>query len=216
MKPHVKAACLLLLLTFSSFAALADIVTWSDARQEVENWINKIIKKEDAIPSHRLCLLRDSLEALEKGADVKGKEGRRAVYTAAALGRRDIFDFLILKGADPGEGRELDSFLREAVCGGCIPIVEWLCKRGADVNSADKRTGSTPLMLAACRNDRAMVGFLLARLADPDAVNEVGETAADYAQRSEHAELAQFLRETMKKKPVEGEAGDKKAAPSQG
>ena len=172
--------------------------TYEKACQIVEEWIDQIAGKGE-LPSNKLSNLQQALKALSQGADIHGREGRRTLMASAALGRKDIFDFLLGRGAVPGKGEKLNALFREAVCGKNAAIAEWLFKQGADVNSAG-RMGSTPLMLAACRNDRDMVDLLLGWKADPDAVNEQGETAADYALGSGCRELGQYLKSNMNRK----------------
>ena len=63
---------------------------------------------------------------------------------------------------------------------GDIPAIEAHIKQGADVN-ARNQFGWTPLMLAACEGNTAVVKKLLAEGADVSSINDVGASALCYA-----------------------------------
>lgn len=83
------------------------------------------------MPSNELFNLQQALKALSRRADVHGREGRRVLMAPMALGRKDIFDFLLGQGAVPGDGEKFNALFREAVCGQNAVIAEWLFKQGA-------------------------------------------------------------------------------------
>ena len=72
--------------------------TYEKACQIVEEWIDQIAGKGE-LPSNKLSNLQQALKALSQGADIHGREGRRTLMASAALGRKDIFDFLLGRGA---------------------------------------------------------------------------------------------------------------------
>jgi ankyrin repeat protein len=73
-----------------------------------------------------------------------------------------------------------------------IPMVESLLKSGADVNVRNE-DGMTPLMAAASTGSLVVIRLLLGKGANPGAVNNLGETAAQMAQRHGHTEAAKVL-----------------------
>jgi ankyrin repeat protein len=71
-------------------------------------------------------------------------------------------------------------------------MVESLFKHGVDVN-VQNSDGMSPLMAAASTGNVEIVRMLVARGADLQAVNVLGETAKDIAVRFCRAEAASFL-----------------------
>ncbi|MFD0987867.1 quinoprotein dehydrogenase-associated putative ABC transporter substrate-binding protein [Methyloligella solikamskensis] len=61
-----------------------------------------------------------------------------------------------------------------------IDLARDLIKKGADVNAKSK-AGTTPLMIAAARDNAPVIGLLLNSGADIDAENSMGQTALDIA-----------------------------------
>lgn len=176
------------------------ISSYGGACHMVWDWSRKMAE-EGGIPSNKAANLEQALDALEKGADVKGPEGKRALMAAAALGRKEIVDFLLLQGAQSGGREGWNILLKEAVRGRSVSIAALVLQRGADADGAGGE-GETPLMIAVRGNDGAMVNLLLEYGADASAVNQNGESAADGGERAGHPELEKILRSDMNAESV--------------
>jgi ankyrin repeat protein len=102
---------------------------------------------------------------------------------------------LVAKGASvnfPDE--ELgDRPLHRAAMEGRIETVHTLIELGADVNAADN-LGTRPLHWAADAGHMPTIRLLIRKGAQVDAVNADDDTAADWADREERGEAAEFLR----------------------
>lgn len=105
---NLKMLCCLTVFCLGVPAALGDadihegcnmekISSYGDACRLIRNWIGKMVE-EGKIPSSKAANLEQALDALEKGADVKGPEGKRALMAAAALGGKEMVEFLFSKG----------------------------------------------------------------------------------------------------------------------
>ncbi|CAK0751065.1 hypothetical protein CCP2SC5_1760004 [Azospirillaceae bacterium] len=86
----------------------------------------------------------------------------------------------------------LNEQLLDAASDGDLGLVKQLLNAGADPNHAGVR-GSTPLILAAWKGHKSIIDVLLTMGAAADRVNEYGRTAADYAERYGHSEIALHL-----------------------
>jgi len=73
-----------------------------------------------------------------------------------------------------------------------IPMLESMLKSGIDVNVRNSED-MTPLMAAASSGSLKIISILLARGADPHAINAYGEDAAAIATRQGHADAARLL-----------------------
>lgn len=124
---NLKMLCCLTVFCLGVPAALGDadihegcnmekISSYGDACRLIRNWIGKMVE-EGKIPSSKAANLEQALDALEKGADVKGPEGKRALMAAAALGGKEMVEFLFSKGAQPGSGEGWNTLLWEAAAG---------------------------------------------------------------------------------------------------
>lgn len=116
-----------------------------------------------------------------------------ALIEATIKGRNDIVKLLLASGADPNvEGSNENDSLRstsaliEAININRKDIVQLLLDNGADINMQSTVIGSTPLMLAASRENEAMIKLFLAKGADPNLRNIHGQTALDYAKSERH------------------------------
>ena len=69
-----------------------------------------------------------------------------------------------------------------------------LCEdRGIDLLGSRRKSGMTPLILAASFNDREIVSYLIERGADIHVKDHYGMTAADYAKRMGLEKMQSFL-----------------------
>eukprot|EP00697_Spironema_sp_BW2_P002457 gnl/Spiro4/13272_TR7049_c0_g1_i1.p1 gnl/Spiro4/13272_TR7049_c0_g1~~gnl/Spiro4/13272_TR7049_c0_g1_i1.p1 ORF type:complete len:225 (+),score=39.47 gnl/Spiro4/13272_TR7049_c0_g1_i1:241-915(+) len=89
----------------------------------------------------------------------------------------------------------LNRSLDEAIKGNRLRDVQRLVAEGADLDSTDSSVyGRTPLHWACCQNaDPSIAIFLLERGADPNALDEYGESPLFYACRYGHADLVRAL-----------------------
>ena len=74
------------------------------------------------------------------------------------------------------------------------PDVVRLCKeRGISLNESRRKSGMTPLMLAAAFNDTDMVKYLIEEGADINRVDKFGMTALDYARKMGQGKVKEYL-----------------------
>jgi hypothetical protein len=122
--------------------------------------------------------------------DRYGAGERHLVDQAILRGRRRIADMLLERGL-----ASTPVALHAAIANADRPelagTVDWLIKRGADVNAMNE--GLTPLMRAALRGRADLAGVLLAAGADPRTSTEDGRTAADLARRAGRPALQETL-----------------------
>ena len=84
--------------------------------------------------------------------------------------------------------------LTYAAFNGHREIVEYLLKRGAEIN-AKTENGSTALFFAARNGHTAIVRLLLENDADPTIANENDETAVDAALKGKNTDSVELLRD---------------------
>lgn len=72
-------------------------------------------------------------------------------------------------------------------------LASFFLRHGASVNTVQKRSGSSALMIAILNKNKRMALWLLEHGADPAIVNSDGETALALAQRYNEAEVVQAL-----------------------
>ncbi len=76
------------------------------------------------------------------------------------------------------------------------PDIVRLCKeQGISLDQSRRKSGMTPLMLAAAFNDTEMVEYLLQEGADINAVDRYGMTALDYARKMGQGRVKELLEE---------------------
>ncbi len=121
-----------------------------------------------------------------------------ALIEATIKGRNDIVKLLLANGADANvEGsNENDSLGRtsaliEAININRKDIAQLLLDNGADINMQSTVMRSTPLMLAASRENEVMIKLFLAKGANPNLRNIHGQTALDYAKSERHRAIIQ-------------------------
>jgi ankyrin repeat protein len=74
------------------------------------------------------------------------------------------------------------------------PDVVRRCKEaGISLNESRRKSGMTPLMLAAAFNDVEMVRYLMEEGADVNTVDKYGMTALDYARKMGQGKVKEFL-----------------------
>ncbi|KAM0325602.1 hypothetical protein ACHAPQ_008002 [Fusarium lateritium] len=108
--------------------------------------------------------------------------GRTPLSLAAAMGHRDICEFLLLEGADMSHREHVygQTPLSFAAAHGHQSIVELLLRKGSDYD--DHVSGVTPLWLACRNSDEAIMERLLEAGANPNAAStHTGETCLSVA-----------------------------------
>ena len=122
--------------------------------------------------------------------NVRNRNGDTAVSIAAFKGNLSYVKLLVDAGADVN----LYGWppLAYAAYNGHAQIVDYLLKRGARID-ATTENGSSALFFAA-RFGHIEVVELLLNKADPTIANENGDTAVDWAVKSENTDIADLLR----------------------
>ncbi|MBI5201584.1 MAG: ankyrin repeat domain-containing protein [Elusimicrobia bacterium] len=99
--------------------------------------------------------------------DARDDHGETPLFTAAALGRDDVADALLNKGADPGPVSTAgDTPLHMACARDDIELARMIADKGAEVNIRNKH-GVTPLHYAAAAGNVELAKLLLKKGADP-------------------------------------------------
>ena len=123
--------------------------------------------------------------------NVRNRNGETALSMAAFTGQMNYVQRLVEAGA------EVDFYgwapLLYAAYNGHTAIVEYLLKRGADIN-AKTENGLTALFFASRFGHIEIIKVLLKNEADPTVVSENMETAVDWALKSENTDIADLLR----------------------
>jgi hypothetical protein len=115
------------------------------------------------------------------------------LHSAAALGRTELIELLVIKGADLGaRAKDGSTPLHLAVKRGQLEAARFLLAHGADAAIADAQ-GCTPLHLAAEGTAVELIAELAARGAPLDACNGDGWTALHLAANRGQAEMAEAL-----------------------
>lgn len=130
----------------------------------------------------------------------RSPDGFTGLHFAAFFGNPDAVEALLDAGASV-TARTTNVFanqpLHAAVAapdvGNRVACVRLLLESGAP--PSERAQGATPLMGAASNGDEALVELLLAGGVDPSLADDRGATAADYAARAGHTELAERLRQ---------------------
>lgn len=123
------------------------------------------------------------------------KNSPTPLLLAAKLGFSELFEILLLKGADPNLTMEDDfNALHIAAEEGHVQIIRLLRKQNLLLN-AENNKGLTPLMLAARKGHVKVCEALLKYGAEPNAVNNKEETALQIAVQSGKLEVVKKFAE---------------------
>lgn len=140
--------------------------------------------------------LTDALNADPETIRDQSGDGWTALHLAAAFGTPAAVKLLIEKGAAVGAvstNPQKNQPLHAALALGRNPeSILLLLQGGADPN-ARQSGGFTAIFSAAAANRRDLIELLLSHNANPQAVNDFGQTPATYARQREHNELADWL-----------------------
>jgi len=128
-----------------------------------------------------------------------GPHGPDFLVWGATSGDERLVGALLARGIDLNTR---DSGGRTVLHGACAMrqnhMVDWLVRRGADVNARERVLGETPLMSAAGTGEAGIVSTLLLNGADPDLVDNNGNTALAYAKRYGQQEVVPLLERVTK------------------
>lgn len=104
-------------------------------------------------------------------------------------------------------GMPIDTYTREGIGALDIAIkykrsdIVKLCKEhGISLTTTKRKSGMTPIMLAAGFNDKEMVEFLLKEGADPSERDKHGMNAMDYASRLGFKKMKSFIEDKISEK----------------
>lgn len=143
------------------------------------------IEKGDLISLRKLMRTGVDLRQIDEDS------GAAPLAVAAESGRHDIVRILLRAGADPDWGG-VTAPLGTAALEGHLEVAAALIEASADVDrpAAD---GLTPLITAASTGNARMVRMLLDAGANPDVLDDGGESAKSHAERKGHQEIVDIL-----------------------
>ncbi len=122
--------------------------------------------------------------------EAENKQGETALMVAAYLGRRELVEHLLERGAEVSHSGW--TALHFAASSGQIEIVRILLDHSAYIDALSPN-GTTPLMMAARHKDPAVSALLLEQGADPTLINGAGLSAADFARKADDVPLAKSI-----------------------
>lgn len=137
---------------------------------------------------------------LDRGMDINqtNQNGQTLLMIAAYNGNNDLVRFCIEKGAEVNArdsgGR---TALMYAASGPFPETVKYLLKKGADPKAVDYDEKWTALMYAAAEGHLDVVKLLVKKGADPALADIDGDTAASFARKNGHNEVADWLESHM-------------------
>ncbi len=124
--------------------------------------------------------------------NVRNRNGETALSLAAYTGKLQFVQRLVEAGA------EVNFYgwspLTYAAYNGHTAIVDYLLKRGGAEINARTENGSTALFFVARFGHIEVIKLLLKNKADPTLANENGDTAIDWALKSDNTDIADLLR----------------------
>jgi len=123
----------------------------------------------------------------------KNKEGVTPLHEAAACGRKDIAQLLLVGKAEvDAKDNARNTSLHFAARNGHKDLAEVLLANGADVNAKDI-DGETPLLNATWFNHRDLAEMLLANKANVNAKSDLGSTPLHNAAQNGNRDLVKLL-----------------------
>jgi ankyrin repeat protein len=147
-----------------------------------------------AVRENSMTVLAALLADKRTRVDAQAANGNTALMMAAFKRNRPAFEALL--GAGAAIDRQGWTPLHYAAASGDVDIAGLLLARGARIDAVSpKASGSyTPLMLAAREGKQDSVQFLLSKGASKTLRNGEGLTAAQIAERADHADIARAVR----------------------
>ena len=152
---------------------------------------------------------------IANGASINaiGKSNLSILHGASCSGNKEVVELIIKNGASVNAQADLSGTALHYAAGECgkghegdKEVVEVLLAHGADINAKIPYTKYspnneyTPLHFAAILGRKDVVEVLLAHGADPKARTSKGKTPLAFAEDNGHQEVADLLRQQMKKK----------------
>ncbi|SCK55902.1 hypothetical protein VAR608DRAFT_5781 [Variovorax sp. HW608] len=144
------------------------------------------------------------LDSPKTDVEARNPKDESPLMLAAIKGQQDIVTKLIERDADinkPGW-----TPLHYAATNGHVAIMKQLLDKDAFID-AQSPNGTTPLMMAAMYGSAAAVKLLLDEGADPLMKNQLGMTAADFAQKANRTDALQMIGEAVRlkaRRPADG------------
>ena len=106
----------------------------------------------------------------------------------------EAIEILVDAGLDITEvNREGLGALDIAIKYGRLDVLKLCYKHGTSLVESRRKSGITPIMLAASLNDHTIVKYLLANGADIHAPDKYGMRAIDYVKRMGHKSMLEFI-----------------------
>jgi ankyrin repeat protein len=158
------------------------------------NQPSKTLRFFAAVRDNDAKLVKILLDDTPELANTRGATGETPLHWAAALGNLPIIDLLLAEQAQIN-AQELNRFggtpLHWAVRHDQLAAAQHLMEKGADPKAVNQRNGQTLLHTAAQHTyDPALIDLLVSLGIDKTAKDRFGRTARDYADQSNHQNIA--------------------------
>lgn len=151
-------------------------------------------KLHEAAARGKVSVIRQILAQDKNSIRMTDDSGRTPVYTAAALGQLDATRALIDAGSNVNVSDESGTTsLQLAVDHGSTSVARLLLARGADPDAGKCRRLSPPLLLVSMRDDLEIAKLLLHCGANPDIVDDDGNTALHKAAEFGKRDMIEML-----------------------
>ena len=148
--------------------------------------LDRAIQADDLAEVRRLVEAGASLEAM-------GDYDGTPLANAAALGRKEIVEYLLSAGADPSLGG-CRTVLHNACGRGHYDVCQILLEGGADPNERDEE-GGTCLGMAVFKARLDILKLLIRHGADPEPIDEYLEYANQLNGNRSHDEIIAYLKQ---------------------
>lgn len=164
-----------------------------NVRKQKTNRANDMQTFREAALNGQVQVIRDMLPGVQD-VDETDENGNTALMLAGYNGHTEIVKLLLDRGADinhlNSDGRNV---LMYTASGPYPETVELLLERGAEIDRADKAEHFTALMWAAAEGNMDVVKVLLRHGADASLKDVDGDTAASFARKNKHDQVADYI-----------------------